>query len=370
MLGPQLTFIGCTDVLWEGERYTLFGGNDYHRLSRDPAVVAALCEAAEEYGIGSSGSRSTTANHPLYATLEAELAEFFGTEAAAVFSSGYICNAVALQALEGEFTHLFLDEIAHSSLVEAAIQTGLPTARFRHRDADDLATQARGLLRPDSRPLILTDGVFAATGEIPPLASYLAALPQWPAKLLVDDAHGMGVVGAGGVGSWDCAGVPRSSVIQTGTLSKAFGSFGGVVAGDRALIEKIQRRSAAFIGSTPMPLPLAAAAVKAIQILRAEPERIAYLQEQAVRIKTLFRDLGFRTSPGPAPICSTTFLDAEKNRHLGDALREARIYPVFINYPGAPPGGHYRFTVSSAHSEEQIARLIAVVTDCAARLRL
>ena len=149
MLGPQLTFVDRTDVLWEGERYTFFGGNDYHRFSRHPEVIGALRQAADEYGIGSAGSRSTTANHPLYLALERKAADFFGTEGASVFSAGYISNAVLLQAVQGEFTHFFLDEIAHASLVEAAQQTGVRATRFRHRDAEHLAARQAAQVQPE-----------------------------------------------------------------------------------------------------------------------------------------------------------------------------------------------------------------------------
>jgi 7-keto-8-aminopelargonate synthetase-like enzyme len=370
MLGPELSFVGQTEVLWEGGRYTFFGGNDYHRLSRHPEVVAALKQAADEYGIGSAGSRSTTANHPLYLELEAEAAKFFGTEAAAVQSAGYISNAVVLQALQGEFSHLFLDEIAHSSLVEAAMQTGLPMIRFRHRDPEHLAAQAEALLADSDTPLVLTDGVFAATGQIAPLGDYLRALRSWPVKILVDDAHGMATVGSSGKGCWEQTGAPREAIFQTGTFSKGLGSFGGLITGDRALVEKIQRRSSAFTGSTPMPMPLAAASLKSLRILRKGPEAIARVQERSIAVKQAFRELGFpTTSPGPAPICSVTFLDVEKNRVLGQKLKAAGIYPVFINYPGAPPGGHFRFTMSSAHSDEEIGLLTTVVADCARELR-
>ena len=368
MLGPELTFVGTTDVLWKGKRYTFFGGNDYHRLSRHPEVVGALKGAADEYGIGSAGSRSTTANHPIYLALEGAAANFFGTESASIFSAGYISNAVLLQAIDGEFTHLFLDEIAHSSLVEAALQTGLPAARFRHRDAKHLAEQAKEILDRKSRPLVLSDGVFASSGEIPPLADYLAAVASWQGKLLVDDSHGMAVVGASGKGAWEEVGVPRESIYQTGTLSKGLGSFGGIVVGDRKLVDKIHRRSTAFTGSTPIPMPLAAAALKSFENLAAHPEKVALLRERSVNVKTAFRELGFRTSPGPGPICSVTFLDEEKNGLLGQALEAAGIYPAFINYPGCPPGGHFRFTMSSAHSDEEIERLVGTVTGCARRL--
>jgi glycine C-acetyltransferase/8-amino-7-oxononanoate synthase len=172
MPGPELVFHGRTEVDYAGRTLTFFGGNDYHRLSSHPEVVQALTAAAQRHGLNSAGSRATTANHPLYLELERQAAAFLGTEAATVCASGYMSNAMLIQAVAGEFTTLFLDEIAHPSLAEAAKLTGLPSNRFRHCDPEDLALQCRTHLQAGDRPLVMTDGVFPNTGELAPLADY------------------------------------------------------------------------------------------------------------------------------------------------------------------------------------------------------
>jgi 8-amino-7-oxononanoate synthase len=357
MLGPELMPVGRTEVLFAGRKLTFFGGNDYHRLSSHPEVVAALTEAALRYGLNTAGSRVTTANHPLYLALEAQAAAFLGTEAAAVCAAGYMSNAMLMQAVAGEFTVLFLEEIAHPSLAEAAILSGLPTIRFRHCDAEDLAQACRTHVKAGDRPLVLTDGVFANTGELAPLADYADVLRPYDGRIHIDDCHAFGVIGLEGRGSWEEAGLDRALVLQAGTLSKALGGFGGIVAGTNDLITTLRARSTVFIGSTPLPLPIAAAAAKAAAILGAEPERIALLRRRALALKPALRALGFAVSEGPSPICSVTFRDEARNRALYDLLLANDIYPSFINYPGCPPGGHFRFTLSSEHNEDQIARL-------------
>jgi len=358
MLGPELTFIGQTEVLFEGKQLTFFGGNDYHRLSCHPEVLAALTAAAAQYGLNGAGSRVTTGNHPLYRSLEARLAAFLGTEAAVICSAGYLSATLLMQAVADAYTHLFLDEFAHASLVDAARLSGLPLARFRHADPESLKAQLAASLQAQNRPLVLTDGVFSNSGVIPPLADYGALLERYDGRVLVDDAHGVGVVGPTGKGSGEESGAARERLYQVGTLSKGFGGFGGVIAGDHTLVNAIRTRSGAFIGSTPPPLPVVAATLCAIDLLATQPERIALLQERARTVKSILRELGFAVSEGCAPICSVTFLDAAKNRVLYDQLLSYGIYPSFINYPGCPPGGHFRFTLSSAHMDFQIDALL------------
>ena len=239
MLGPKLEVIGRTEVVFEGRKYVSFSGNDYHRLSSHPDVVRALIESLERYGINSAESRTTTGNHPLYLELEAEAAEFLGTESAATFSAGYMSTSLLLQAVAPDFTKSLVDEMAHSSVVEAAVGSGFEIIRYRHRDPEDLHKQ---LHEPDAagyRPIILTDGVFASSGAIGPLERYVQVGRDYDAMILIDDAHGMAVVGGTGKGSWEESGAPREFVLQAGTLSKGFGAFGGIVAGSYELIDRV-----------------------------------------------------------------------------------------------------------------------------------
>ncbi len=266
-----------------------------------------------------------------------------------------------MQAVAPQFDVLFLDEVAHACLVDAAYQSGKRIIRYRHCDVVQLKWRLQQTLKRGAKPLLLTDGVFSSVGNLAPLQDYATLLSKYGGKIMLDDAHGVGVLGQTGKGSWEEAGIPRDAILQMGTLSKGLGGFGGFIAASRDVIDRLQRSSRAFIGSTPMPIPVAAASLRALEILEAQPEKIALLRARSAKWKPALRALGFRVSEGLAPICSVTFLDAENNRVLGDCLREHGIFPSFINYPGSPPGGHYRFTLSSAHTDAEIENLNAAV---------
>lgn len=361
-LGPELRFLDRTKVLFEGKPHLFFGGTDYHRLASHPDVLRALREVADSDGLSCAGSRTTTGNHPLLAELERKIAAFLGAGEAALCSSGYLSNAVALEAVAGEFQRFFIDGGAHSSL--AAPASRLPreaVVAFRHADPEDLARELKARLRPGERPLVLTDGVVPVDGEMPPLAAYWEAVRDFAGALLVDDAHGIGVVGPSGKGSPEEAGLPAESFIHTGTLSKGLGAFGGLVAGPAGLADKIAEKSQAFVGATPIPPPLAAAAIRSIGILQENPGLIVGLRGRMLRVRERVRALGFHVPSSPAPILSITHHDVDKNLRLRSLLFERGIYPPFIHYPGSPPGGHFRFAVSSAHAEEEVDLLLGTI---------
>jgi 7-keto-8-aminopelargonate synthetase-like enzyme len=361
-LGPELRFLDRTKVLHEGRPYLFFGGTDYHRLSSHPDVLRAVREVADSDGLSCAGSRTTTGNHPLVAELERRLAAFLGAGAAVTCPSGYLSNAMALEAVAGEFQRFFVDSGAHSSLTGPAGR--LPreaVVTFKHCDPQDLERLLKGSLRPGERALVLTDGVVPVDGTLPPLGAYWGLVRQFGGALLIDDAHGIAVVGPGGKGSPAEAGLPAEAYIQTGTLSKGLGTFGGVVAGPAALADKIPEQSLAYVGATPIPPPLAAAAIRSIEILHANPGLIATLRARALHARERVRALGFRVPVSPAPVLSVTHRDTDKNLRLRSLLVERGIYPTFTNYPGSPPGGHFRFALSSAHTEEEIDLLLQTI---------
>lgn len=361
MLGPLLTFVDRTYVLHEERKLIYFGGIDYHRMSNNPQILQSLTHAAYEYGLNSTGSRTTIGNHPIYVDLEATAADFFQTEAAAVFGSGYLSNLIFLQAASEKHDIFFIDEISHSSIVDAIKQFNKQMIFFRHLDTDNLERQMIKHLKPGNTPIISTDGVFAARGEIPPLSDYAQIAAKYDAKILIDDAHAMAVIGHTGKGSWEHAGIDRQIVYQTGTLSKGFGVYGGVIPENYDIIGKIQKTSNAFIGSTGLPLPVAAAAIKSIRYLQKNPQLIRKLQTCSLALKKKFRQLGFDLPLFPSPIISITFNDEKKNKILHEILLENGIHPPFTNYPGAPLGGHFRFAISSVHKDSQIDLLYETI---------
>ncbi len=352
----HLRQVDRTFVVWKNRRLSYFAGCDYFRLSSHPGVLRAVREGMERYGLNVAASRMTTGNHPLFTQLEKALARFFGAPAALLAGSGYATNLIVVQALGEDFSHIFMDERAHLSLRDATRFFAGPVREFKHRDAADLARQLRRL-RGKTRPLVLTDGLFARDGELAPLAAYLKILPP-RGMMLVDDAHAAGIIGAMGKGTMEYAGVPRRRIIQTVTLSKAFGCYGGAILCEPALRQKIMTRSAMFAGSTPLPLPLAHAALEAMKILRGDPSLGRRLRRHVHHVKTTLRLRGLAVPATPAPIVCLVPRSAAVVAKMRQRLLARGVYPSFIHYPGGPKGGYFRFVLSSEHSQRQLDDLL------------
>ncbi|MGD0411948.1 MAG: pyridoxal phosphate-dependent aminotransferase family protein [Verrucomicrobiota bacterium] len=359
---PTDTFqqINRTFVLWKGRAYSYFGGCDYFRLASHRRVTLALRTGLRKYGLNVAASRRTTGNHVIYEQLEAALADFFDAPAATLVFSGYAACAIAAQALQGGFTRVLMDEKAHSSLREASRQFRCRVEPFPHRDAGGLA---RLLARGGSRdkPIVLTDGLFSHSGEAAPLAQYLQRLPA-RGMILVDDAHGAGILGEKGRGAPEYAGVSRERIVQTLSLSKAFGTYGGAILGDRALREKIMRTSSMFAGSTPLPPPLAAAALEALDMVRSQPSLRWRLERNVQQVKSALREQGFPVSAAPTPILAFHPSTPAEAGALRERLLSRKIYPCFIEYPGGPETGYFRFAISSEHTREQLNNLLSALT--------
>ena len=358
MTEPEpLQFVGDNEVRLHGRRLDYFSGCDYFRLARDPRLAAAAKTALSAHGLNVAASRRTTGNHKIYAQLEAALAGFFGAEAALVLPDGYFAPLAVTQALADEFTHAFIDELAHGALVDAARMLDCPVKPFGHRDAAGLARRLSKCGR-NAQPIILTDGMFSHDGSVAPLRAYLKILPA-RGMILVDDAHGAGVMGATGKGALEHAGVSRHRIIQCATLSKAFGAYGGVVLASRPLREKILARSRAFVGTTPLPPPLAGAALAALKILRREPARRKKLFQNLFHVRTQLRTAGWDVSETPGPIVRLPELEATQVGDLTTRLLAAGMYPPFLKYGGAT--GIFRFVIASEHTRAQLDNLIAVL---------
>ena len=338
-----------------------FGGCDYFRLASHPAVLRAARQTLRSHGLNVAASRLTTGNHRLYEELERQLAAFFGVAHALVTSSASIANFALAQALAGDFTHAFMDARAHACLREAARFLGCPVLAFEHRNPDAVRRSVRRLGRRP-RLVLLTDGLFAHDGSVAPLRAYQEVLPP-NAFVLVDDAHGAGVLGPRGRGTPDYEQVSRTHLIQTLTLSKAFGAFGGVILCDRTLRDRILRRGDLFAGTTPPPLPVAAAALQALRMLRTDAGLRSRLRRNTDYVKDALRAAGVPIPPTPGPIVSILPRHPADAARLQRLLRGAGIHPPFIRYPGGPSEGYFRFALSSEHSQPQLDRLVEVLIE-------
>jgi 8-amino-7-oxononanoate synthase len=349
-----------TEVWWRGRRLTYFGGCDYFRFASHPRVVAAANRAATKFGLGVAASRLTTGNHALYGELERELARFFGAEAARVAATGYFVNAVVAQGLAGDFTHVLLDEGTHPSLQDAVVFFGAPVIRFKHGSPED-AARRQAKLAKSAKTILVTDGVCSSSGWTAPLAAYRRMLRKntW---LHIDDCHGLGTVGAHGHGTLELEGVGRERLIQTGTLSKALGAFGGVLLASRDIVDRISERSRIFTGSTPPPLPMAAAALASLKLLRAQPALLRRLTASIRFVKEGLYAAGRIKGVTLGPICLVVPRDPEDQARLRQRLLRRHIFPSLVKYPGLPPGGAFRFGISSEHSPVQLTALVEAVT--------
>jgi 7-keto-8-aminopelargonate synthetase-like enzyme len=349
-----------TYVRFRKRKLSYFSGCDYFRLASHPEVIAALQEGVAKYGLNVAASRLTTGNHVLYGELEKQLAEFFGAEKALLVSGGYVTNLIVAQALAGNFSHVIVDEKVHPSLWDAARLLDCPVLKLRHQDLGDLEQIVRRC-GPGTKLLLMTDGMFAHDGSVTPLAKYLDVLPK-DAVILVDDAHGAGVVGKTGKGSLEHEGVTRKGIIQTITLSKAFGIYGGAILGTVSLRQRILDHSKMFLGSTPLPLPLANAAMTSVHILKRDRSLRARLVANTNFVKSALHGAGKLSEVTPGPIVPIIPGSAREVTEIRRRLLATDIFPPFVKYAIGPANGYFRFVISSEHHKDQLKGVVEVLT--------
>jgi 8-amino-7-oxononanoate synthase len=348
-------------VSYRGRKLLFFSGTDYFRLSWHVAIRREFVEAVGRYGPSSGASRLTTGNLSIYGELETEIARFFGVEAAVSTSSGYLAPLVAVQALSDRHRRVLLDERAHPCLEDAAAASRLPLHRFDHRDLKSF--EAACFQKASKGPcLVMTDGLFTQSGEVAPLNDYLRRLPK-DATLLVDDAHGAGVLGRNGRGTAEWLGVALERLVITMTFSKALGGHGGAILARRETIDAVVRQSVAFAGSSPVPPPFAASGLAALRLMKSEGnDRRGRLSANTHRVKNALRDAGYSLGAGPGPMFSIVPANAKDAERLRRRLLAAGIYPPLISYPKGPANQFFRFAISSEHSSEHLTQLIAALT--------
>ena len=352
-LTTPLQQVDRTCVRHRGRKLIYFGGCDYFRLSSHPRVLRALAQGASQFGLNVAASRTTTGNHVLFGQLERAIATFFGADSAVLAASGYATNLIVAQALAGTVHHALIDERSHGSVFDAAVFLGCRVEKFRHRDPAQAGVLAR---RVRGKVVLLTDGLFAQDGSVAPLREYLRTLPR-NALLVVDDAHGAGVVGKSGRGTPEQEGIASARLIQTVSLSKAFGVYGGAVLCSEEFRDAIIERSRLFNGNTPLPLPLAAAALVALEILHRDRALRRRLMANADFVKERLRQGGIDIPEYPGPIVRLVPHDRHEAKALRRRLLRHGVFPTLIHYPGGPSDGYFRFMISSEHMREQLDAL-------------
>jgi 7-keto-8-aminopelargonate synthetase-like enzyme len=330
-------------------------------IQRRPELADAADAAMRRYGLHPATSRLGFGENPPLLEAEGEIAAFFAAEAAWLLPSGWLGPSVLLDVYHRSGDRLFLDQHAHFALRDAARLAGGPVVVFDHADAEHLRGRIRSTLLAGERPVVLTDGVFPVSGAVAPLRAYLEVLGDFDdALLLVDDAHGFGVLGDEGRGSAEYYGIwehPR--VLVTGTASKALGGYGGLISGTAEAMDKIRADSPWFAGSTPVPTPVAAATAAALRIVRQEPQLRSRLAGNVRTVREGLRALGLAVEDRPTPIIPLVLSDGAAMKRLHEALREDGVLAPYISrYAGLGAQGALRIAVFATHQAKHIQLLL------------
>ncbi|MDR3512076.1 MAG: 8-amino-7-oxononanoate synthase [Caulobacteraceae bacterium] len=346
------------DGLWVergGRRLLSFSCNDYLNLSHHPAVKRAAAEAALEYGAGAGASRLVTGDHPLLARLEARLARLKGTEAACLFGSGYLANVGVIPTLVGPGDLVLVDQLAHACIWAGAKLSGAEVAGFPHNDVDALAGLLAARRGGARRVLVATDGVFSMDGDLAPLDRLSALCREHDAWLMSDDAHGVGVL-AGGRGS--TAAFPGAHVpLQMGTLSKAIGGYGAYLCADQPVVDLLKTRARTLVYSTAPPPASIAAALAALDVIEAEPERVA---APLAKARAFTRALNL--PPAQSAIVPVVIGEASAALQASRALEDQGFLVVAIRPPTVPAGtARLRVAFTAGHDDADVAGLAAAV---------
>ena len=328
--------------------------NDYLGLSRDPRLIDATQKATARWGVGAGASRLVAGHLALHREVEDSLAAFKGTEAAVIFSTGYMANLGVVSALVGPGDTVFCDKLNHASIYDGIKLAGANLARFPHRDLNRLENllQKAGA----GRRLIVTDSVFSVDGDLAPLKELVELKDRYGAGLMVDEAHATGVLGPRGAGLAEELGLTPRVEVHMGTFSKALGSLGGYVAGDRRLIDYLHNRARSFIYSTAPPPPVLGAIGAALQVVAQEPRRRNYLLAEAKTFREELQRAGFDLLGSETQIVPVLVGENARTLELAGRLRERGLLAVAFRPPTVTPGwARVRFSLSAAHSWEDLA---------------
>ena len=346
----------------DGQEHVAFCSNDYLGLAADPRIVAAVVKAVQRYGVGSGASHLVTGHSVAHDRLETALAEFVRMPRALLFSTGYLANIGVVTALAGREDAVFSDALNHASLIDGIRLSHAQVVRFAHCDVNALG---RALEQSQARSrFVVTEGVFSMDGDIAPLPAILELCERFEAWLLVDDAHGFGVLGAEGRGVLEHFGMASPRIIYVGTLGKAAGVSGAFVAGAATMVETVLQRARSYIYTTASPPFLAAAVEASLTIIREETWRRRRLSALIDLLKRGLRGSRARLSPSETPIQPLIIGGNADAVRASQALRERGIIVPAIRPPTVPEGtARLRISLSSAHDEADVEGLVVALRD-------
>jgi glycine C-acetyltransferase len=339
----------------DGKRALNFCSNNYLGLANHPRLVQAAQEAVLRYGIGPAAVRTIAGTMDLHVNLEARLAAFKGVEAAITFQSGFTANLATIAAVVSKDDAIFSDELNHASIIDGSRLSGAKIIRYAHCDPADLDRQLQEQRNNYPRALVITDGVFSMDGDVAPLDQIYAVTKKHEAMLMVDDAHGEGVLGHGGRGIVDHFHLHGKVDIEVGTLSKAFGVVGGIVAGDPLVVEWLRQRGRPFLFSSAMTVPDTAACLAAVDLLEESTELVDRLWENARYFKAEMQRLGFDIGKSTTPITPVMLGEAPLAQQFSRELFENGVFAMALGFPTVPRGkARIRVMISATHQKEDL----------------
>jgi 8-amino-7-oxononanoate synthase len=351
-------------IVVDGKSYLAFCSNDYLGLANHPQLIAALQQGAQQWGVGAGAAHLVSGHFTPHHQLEQQLADFVGKPAGLLFSTGYMANIGVVQALVGKADTVFADKLNHASLNDAMLLSRAQVKRYRHGDmkqlSELLAQTASG------RKLIITDAVFSMDGDIAPLPELLALCEQHDAWILVDDAHGFGVLGEQGSGSLSHFGIASPRIIYMATLGKAAGVSGAFVATEQVVIDTLINHARSYVYTTATPPALSVALSESLRLIAQGDEKRAHLQNLISQLCNGLSGLPWQLMPSQTAIQPLLIGDNQQALKLSEALRERGIWVAAIRPPTVPQGtARLRITLSAAHSAEDVDQLIKALHELA-----
>jgi len=342
-------------VIVDGKKVLNMCANNYLGFANHPKLKEAAKKAIDEFGVGPAAVRTIAGTMSLHLELEEKLAKFKGAEATISFQSGFNANLATIPAIVGKEDAIFSDELNHASIIDGCRLSRATIIRFAHRDPADLERKLREEGGKYRRKLVITDGVFSMDGDIAPLPEIAEISEKYDALLMVDDAHGEGVLGRGGRGIVDHFGLHGKVHIEVGTLSKAFGVVGGYVAGSKALIEFLKQKARPFLFSSAVTPADVAACIAAVDILTESDELVRKLWDNASYFKKGMVERGFDIGHSETPITPVMLGEAPLAQEFSRRLFEEGIFAQAIGYPTVPRGkARIRVMISATHSRDDL----------------
>jgi glycine C-acetyltransferase len=339
----------------DGKKVLNFCSNNYLGLANHPKIVDAAQKATEIYGVGPGAVRSIAGTMDIHIELEKRLAAFKGVEAAITFQSGFNANLATIPALVGKEDVIFSDRLNHASIIDGCRLSGAKIIAYEHNSPESLEDAIVENLSQYRRALIVSDGVFSMDGDIAPLPALYEVAKKYDILLMVDDAHGEGVLGKGGRGIVDHFGLHGKVDIEVGTMSKAFGVMGGVVAGDKVIVEWLRQRGRPFLFSSAVTVPDAAACLAAVDLLEESTELVDLLWDNARYFKAEMQKLGFDTGASETPITPVMLGEAPLAQQFSRELYDGGVFAMAIGFPTVPQGkARIRVMISAAHSRDDL----------------